>query len=96
MSVDAWVGMTLDKRKEFLLAGKGLRSIAKLFGVVGDPNNNSDVAFELAVRIFGGETVVGALGRVDTNGMQYKRKATIARVLEKLSQPELSVADQKE
>lgn len=48
-----WVDMNRSKRAKFKIGGKGLKALARVFGVNGDPGNSTKVYYELGRQIFG-------------------------------------------
>ncbi len=48
-----WVAVRGGKRQHLMVSGVGVRSLAKKFGVEGNPQNRQDVYYELGRRIYG-------------------------------------------
>jgi len=51
---EGWMGMTVKEKRDFKpYGGKGLRAIARIFGVEGNPVSRSRVMAELGLQIYG-------------------------------------------
>lgn len=52
-TAEEWAAMQISEKKIFRIGGKGLKAIARVFGVSGDPSNKKAIFLELGREIYG-------------------------------------------